>query len=75
MKHGMIRIWVLVFLFAAAATAARAEELPEVKPSAVGMSGEKLAKVDAAIDRLIAGKRLAGAVVVVARHGKVGATQ
>jgi hypothetical protein len=45
MKHGMIRVWVSLFLFAAA------------------------------VNRLIAEKRLAGAVVMVARHGKVGATR
>ncbi len=69
MKHSMIRTWVL--LLAVSFTAARAKELPEVKPSEVGMSGGKLAKVDAAVNGLIAKKGLAGAIVMVARHGKV----
>jgi len=69
MKHNIIRIWVL--LLAISVTGARGAELPEVKPSEVGISGEKLARVDAAVNALVERKRLAGAIVTVARHGKV----
>ena len=69
MKQSIIRI--LILLLAASTVTVRADELPEVKPSDVGMSGKTLAKVDAAVNALIAKKRLAGAVVIVARRGKV----
>ena len=48
-----------------------AAELPVAKPESVGMSAEKLQQVDKVVEDLIAKKRLAGAIVVVTRHGKV----
>lgn len=46
-------------------------EIPEVTPTEVGMSVEKLADVDAAMDELVAQKRIAGGVVMIARRGKI----
>ena len=48
-----------------------AGELPLAKPEDVGLSSAGLAKVDAAIESLLAEKKLAGAIVMIARHGKV----
>src|SRR5262245_1192791 len=48
-----------------------AAELPAVKPEAVGLSSQRLAKVDEAMDQLIKDKKLAGGIVMIARHGKV----
>ena len=48
-----------------------AEELTTAKPEAVGLSSEKLGKVDRIVERLIASNRLAGATVIILRHGKV----
>jgi len=48
-----------------------AAELPLVKPSAVGMSADKLKQVGKIVNKLIAKKRLAGAAVIVARNGQV----
>lgn len=50
---------------------ATASELPVAKPEAVGMSSERLAKVDAVMDNLVKEKKLAGGIVMIARHGKV----
>ncbi len=50
---------------------ASAQELPKVLPEDVGMSSDKLAKVDAAMEELISEKRIPGGVVMIARHGKV----
>jgi len=69
MKHGKIRIAVLLLALLPATVFAR--ELPEVKPADAGMSAEKLADVDSAVNALVTRKRLAGAIVMVARHGKV----
>ncbi|MCH2208438.1 MAG: beta-lactamase family protein [Lentisphaerales bacterium] len=45
--------------------------LTKVTPQSVGMSLEKLKKVDVVVEDLIAQKRLAGASVMIARQGKV----
>ncbi len=64
-----IRIWGLVLAVSIAPTFGA--ELPTAKPSRAGMSAKKLAEVDAAVEKLIAEKKLAGTVVMIARHGKV----
>ena len=48
-----------------------ADELPVTRPESAGMSSAKLGKVDGIIEDLLRQKRLAGATVMVARHGKV----
>jgi CubicO group peptidase (beta-lactamase class C family) len=45
--------------------------LPTARPEAVGMSSERLARLDAKIDAEVAAGRLPGAVIAVARHGKL----
>src|SRR6478672_8048823 len=46
-------------------------QLPSGPPAAVGMSAERLGQMDQAIAAAIAKKELPGAVVLVARHGRV----
>ncbi len=53
------------------AVMSNAAELPVVAPERVGMSAAKLAKVDEAMEKLVAEKKLAGAVVMIARQGQV----
>jgi CubicO group peptidase (beta-lactamase class C family) len=48
-----------------------AQDLPAVKPESVGLSSERLARIDAAVQGGIDDKRIAGAVTLVVRHGKV----
>src|SRR5438552_2815457 len=48
-----------------------ARELPVVAPESAGMSSTKLGKVDGIIEELGRQKKLAGATVMIARHGKV----
>ena len=45
--------------------------LTKVQPQEVGVSAEKLKKVDEVVNDLVAKKRLAGASVMIARKGKV----
>ena len=45
--------------------------LPATTPAAVGLSAERLARLDRYLDGEIAAGRKAGAVVLIARHGKV----
>lgn len=54
-----------------AATAASAQALPVASPESVGMSTERLAKITTMLQQEIADKRLPGAVVMVARKGKL----
>ena len=46
-------------------------EIPLVKPEDVGLSSEKLILVDEVINGFIEDKRLAGSIVMIARHGKI----
>lgn len=63
--------WLAVLCFVFFAAHVVAGELPTAKPEDVGMSSDKLAKVDALLKQLIAEKKLAGSTLVVSRHGKV----
>jgi CubicO group peptidase (beta-lactamase class C family) len=58
----------LVCLFLAGA---RAEELPRAAPGDLGLSAEKLNRVKSVVQDMVDKQRTAGAVVLVARHGKV----
>ena len=55
----------------AASVAVFAGELPTTKPESVGLSAERLERIATAVDRSIADKRIAGAVTLVSRRGKV----
>jgi CubicO group peptidase (beta-lactamase class C family) len=48
-----------------------ATDLPSAKPEDVGLSTERLARIDRAIEASISQRRIAGAVAIIARHGKV----
>lgn len=65
-----MRIPALV-CFLAVTAIALAQDLPVAKPETVGLSSERLERVGAAVQRSIDDKRLAGAVTLVLRHGKV----
>lgn len=45
--------------------------LPDSQPSRVGLSGQKLSQIDEVVEKDIAQHRLPGAVVLVARNGRV----
>ena len=53
------------------AAAFAAAPLPASRPEAVGVSSERLARLDAFIERMQREKKLAGAVTVIARNGKL----
>jgi CubicO group peptidase (beta-lactamase class C family) len=48
-----------------------AQEIPSAAPSEVGLSAEKLDRIGPAVQKMIDRDQMAGAQVVVARHGKV----
>jgi CubicO group peptidase (beta-lactamase class C family) len=50
---------------------AAGHELPAAKPESVGMSSERLARLDEGMKKLVDQGRLSGVVTMVSRHGKV----
>jgi CubicO group peptidase (beta-lactamase class C family) len=60
---------LLGFLFFSAV--AFAQELPTAKPEAVGLSSERLDRISSVVQHEIDDKRIAGAVTLVVRRGKV----
>src|SRR5881394_1332164 len=50
---------------------ARGRDLALAKPESVGMSTERLSRLDAAMKKLVDDKQVASLVTLVARHGKV----
>jgi CubicO group peptidase (beta-lactamase class C family) len=63
----------LVLLLVAGCSAV-AGELPSGTPESVGLSSEKLHKIDGVIGDMVAKKKLAGAIVMVAKDGVVAFT-
>jgi len=53
------------------AAAAFAQELPTAKPESVGLSSERLDRISTVVQRNIDDKRIAGAVTLVMRRGRV----
>ncbi|MBZ5684052.1 MAG: beta-lactamase family protein [Acidobacteriia bacterium] len=48
-----------------------AQDLPAAKPESVGLSSDRLERIASSVQRNIDDKRVAGAVTLVVRHGKV----
>lgn len=66
------RALTLFLVLASLISTARAGEIPIVKPHEAGLSAEGLAKVDAAMENLVKEKKLAGGIIMIARHSKIG---
>jgi len=67
----MGRHWFLPALFFLAAAGLRAQELPTASPESVGMSSERFERLTDALEAYVEDGRLAGAVTIVLRDGKV----
>ncbi|MGA9330501.1 MAG: serine hydrolase domain-containing protein, partial [Bradyrhizobium sp.] len=68
----MIRLRLLaITLCFFASSAAFAAELPRAKPEEVGMSSERLARIGEVLKADIAAGRIPGAVIAIARQGKL----
>ncbi len=61
----------LAVCIVAASLAASAQQLPTAKPESVGLSSERLERIATAVQRSVDDKRIAGAVTLVARRGRV----
>ena len=62
---------VCFLLLAGAATLVHAAPLPEASPEEVGMSTERLGRLDAAMQKAVDSRELPGAVVLIARDGQL----
>ena len=58
-------------LLAGVLAAARGDELPMARPADVGLSAERLARLDAAMQAEVDAGRKAGIVALIARRGRV----
>jgi CubicO group peptidase (beta-lactamase class C family) len=69
----LLRSTALATLLVVLVPAARGAgtDLPVVAPAAAGFSAERLARIDAWLAAEITAKRKAGAVALIARHGKI----
>src|SRR6187200_150380 len=56
---------------AAAGTAGNVRDLSAVSPETVGISSERLRRIDTAMKRLVDEQQVAGLVTLLERHGKV----
>ncbi|MFO8015103.1 MAG: serine hydrolase domain-containing protein [Phycisphaerae bacterium] len=66
-KHG----WMAVAVVSMLALPVWAEDIPRAKPEAVGMSGQRLAAVTSTVRKMVDDGKIAGAITVVARKGKI----
>src|ERR1700733_494861 len=71
MRLRQLSLMAVAALGVGSTMAAATHDLPTAKPESVGMSSERLARLDAGMKSLINEGRLAGTVTMVARHGKV----
>jgi CubicO group peptidase (beta-lactamase class C family) len=58
-------------VFLSASLLLSAQQLQTAAPESVGMSTERLKRIDRVIDSYVQKEQIAGAIVLVARHGKV----
>ena len=66
-----MRPFALVAVVLVCSSVYAADPLPRAKPEAVGMSSERLARIEAAINAEIQKGRMPGAVIAVARKGRL----
>lgn len=64
-------LFLTALLLAAIAAYSWAAEVPQAKPEEVGMSSVKLEKVTSAVQEMVADEKVAGAITMVARKGKI----
>jgi CubicO group peptidase (beta-lactamase class C family) len=70
MKLLKIKLIPVLFLLLAP-IGPQADTLPETAPERVGISAERLDRIDALIERYMADQQISGAITAVARHGQI----
>jgi hypothetical protein len=67
-----IKILATALCLLASGSAFADDPLPRAKPEDVGLSTERLARISATLKADIEAGRIPGAVIAIARHGKLG---
>ncbi|MEX0902582.1 MAG: serine hydrolase domain-containing protein [Pseudohongiellaceae bacterium] len=70
MKH-IAPSFVMSLVLALSPLPLLADSLPETRPADVGLSGERLERIDDLIERYMADQQITGAITMVARHGQI----
>ena len=70
-KNSTRRIVLIAFALATVSVNGFSQALPEAAPESVGISSERLNRVDTLFESYIAEGRIAGVVVAIARNGKL----
>ncbi len=65
------RMLITVVLFLFSVSLSFGQTLPAVKPESVGLSSERLARLDRVLQQYTDEKKIPGAVALIARHGKI----
>ena len=68
-KTGRILAYILFLMVLT--VSAFSHELPMVEPEAVGLSTERLSRIDKVMEAHVAQQKIAGGVTLLARHGKI----
>ena len=68
-KANKILVYILFLL--TLTVSAFSHELPMVEPEAVGLSTERLSRIDKVMEKHIAQQKIAGGVILIARYGKI----
>lgn len=67
----LLRLRVFIGLVLCVSTPVLADPLPATDPQRVGLSAERLGRIDALIERYRADQQISGAVTAVVRHGQI----
>ena len=65
------RILVYILFLSVLTVPAISQDFQMVEPEAVGLSTERLSRIDRVMEKHIAERKIAGAVTLVARYGKI----
>ena len=65
------RILVYILFLLVLTVSAFSHDLPMVEPEAVGLSTERIARIDKVMETHVAEQKIAGGVTLLARHGKI----
>ena len=68
-KHGMH--YLGIFLFLLFTSVVQAQQLEKTTPEAVGMSSQRLQRLNTVLENYVENKQLPGAVVMISRKGKI----
>lgn len=67
----LIKTYIFILVVCGILVAADTKNIIIVEPETVGMSSQRLTNIDKIIDQHVEDKKMAGAVVLIARHGKI----